>query len=597
MFCDFTFLNEINPLDESILPLINKDIKNFIDCPRNNDGMGAESYLDIETGTVHISTVKKKGLVCYYSTFERNGDDAISHSKEVELLPVNSDDSEKNEYKLNMIELNVDFVEISCKPSAKLGSIIQSIFRSAAFKKSYSFPSRAFYKSRNMQNDDKKLLPKDDEDRYSVFILVIESMSRINFDRWLTLTKEAIDGISSSKKSSFYNLKGLTKHADNSFPNLVTLLTGKSSQSIDPQISEAGPYDSLDLIWKKFQASGYKTSFLEEIPKFTLFNYYSKGFVDEPTDYYVRPFWVQTDKKFLFNKDIFADVCYAEEAKFDILLRQAKSFLIHGNKNQRPTFTFLMNIGVNHQDFNELKMLDTHLSNFILNFDNYHNTIFMIMGDHGNRFGPLVETEIGSIEERMPFFGLFLPPSLTIKQPSIAKNLLKNEYRLTSWFDINLMLHDILQKNFSEITHKQHSQSAFSPWREEIPLSRTCQEANIPDTYCVCIQFKEGNWNEETNHKIGQQLLNHINFKIKPFRQSCVSYRLGQVRSVMASSGQGKYLKVTISVEPSNGIFRATFYRSATGLELRGDITRLDSYGNQSHCLSNRSLKPYCLCK
>ena len=419
--CDFRFVDKIDPWDDTIAPFITEK-ENFVSCPPDNSVAehGIKSYLNIETGVVHVETKRSKRVTCYYSTFKRGGDDSVMVSKEEELfLDGNQDKSEWQHYELNMITLQTDFLKISCGYG----------FRYGVYSRAYSFPTVAFYskqksvKSKETMETSKKKVtiqdsrsPSKQAQRYSVFILVIESMSRINFNRFLNLTSVAIEEKVRSGETTFYNLKGLSKNADNSFPNMVALLANEDYRNMNPRIVD-GPYDSLDFIWKRFNASGYKTSFLEESPWFTLFNYNSKGFVHQPTDYYPRPFWITVKNPF---KPFPYDVCYGSEPKVEVLLRQGKSFHLHGKMNRIPTFTFLMSIEVNHNNFNELKNMDTHLSSFIQNFD-YENTIFFLMGDHGNRFGPSLETQIGWTDERMPFFGMFLPNSLTESHPSIVQ--------------------------------------------------------------------------------------------------------------------------------------------------------------------------------
>jgi hypothetical protein len=55
----------------------------------------------------------------------------------------------------------------------------------------------------------------------SVLIIVIESLSRINYLRYMNLTKKAFESL-----GNVFYLNGLTKMADNSYPNMIPFLTG-----------------------------------------------------------------------------------------------------------------------------------------------------------------------------------------------------------------------------------------------------------------------------------------------------------------------------------------------------------------------------------
>ena len=57
--------------------------------------------------------------------------------------------------------------------------------------------------------------------RPSVVVLVVESLSRLNYLRHMQLTQEAFQQL-----GNVFYLRGLTKMADNSHPNMVPFLTG-----------------------------------------------------------------------------------------------------------------------------------------------------------------------------------------------------------------------------------------------------------------------------------------------------------------------------------------------------------------------------------
>lgn len=59
-------------------------------------------------------------------------------------------------------------------------------------------------------------------------------------------------------------------------------------------------------------------------------------------------------------------------------------------------------------------------------------------------------------------------------------------------------------------------------------------------------------------------------------------------------------IELTILVEPSKGLFRSRLYRTANDLNQwiveSGQITRINKYGQQSSCITQRDLKPFCYC-
>ncbi|RWR98543.1 uncharacterized protein B4U79_05900, partial [Dinothrombium tinctorium] len=200
-----------------------------------------------------------------------------------------------------------------------------------------------------------------------------------------------------------------------------------------------GPYDELNFIWKQFKRNGYKTALIEDDPHFTLFNYNAKGFTRKPTDWYPRPYWIH-----IYNEDKLkrSGYCYNKEPRIEILLNQAKQFISKMGDN--PYFLFNFLIEVTHNDFNYAQLVDSHYANFIKVLKRkLKKSVFILMGDHGMRFGKILETFSGRVEERMPLFAIHLPSSLTRKYPHLKKYLRLNEARLISWFDVHQVMVDI----------------------------------------------------------------------------------------------------------------------------------------------------------
>ncbi|CAG2121023.1 unnamed protein product, partial [Medioppia subpectinata] len=247
----------------------------------------------------------------------------------------------------------------------------------------------------------------DTSDRPSVLVLVIESLSRVNYLRFMRQTRDSLE-----KMGKVVYMKGLTKLADNSFPNMVPFLTGRRVWSNELTNEDFGPYDDWPFVWKDFSKAGYKTALIEDFPTFTLFNYESKGFVEKPVDWYPRPFWIHLFRdvsKILLGLIPFElSNCYIDRfPKINLFLEQIKHFIHECQTKHFPYFAFTFYIEVTHNDFNRVQLIDSHVSHFFEQMKNQLNdTIVILMGDHGNRFGPLLQTVIGRIEERMPLFGV-----------------------------------------------------------------------------------------------------------------------------------------------------------------------------------------------
>jgi hypothetical protein len=68
-------------------------------------------------------------------------------------------------------------------------------------------------------------------------------------------------------------------------------------------------------------------------------------------------------------------------------------------------------------------------------------------GDHGNRFGSILQTVIGRIEERMPLFAIRIPELINKEFPHLLTNLELNSEKLMTWLDLHQLLLDIAKSN------------------------------------------------------------------------------------------------------------------------------------------------------
>ena len=77
----------------------------------------------------------------------------------------------------------------------------------------------------------------------NILLLGFDSVSRLNFERHFSLTKEFI------KRKGFYTMYGCNKVGDNMYPNLVPLLTGHYVEDIWSNTVKQ-KLDYFPLIWK-----------------------------------------------------------------------------------------------------------------------------------------------------------------------------------------------------------------------------------------------------------------------------------------------------------------------------------------------------------
>ena len=351
--------------------------------------------------------------------------------------------------------------------------------------------------------------------------MVVESLSRLNYLRFMEETKKFFE----TEMDNVHYLEGLNKIGDNSYPNMIALLSGKQAYTGEIPNDEIGPFDDNPMIWKEFSNAGYWTAFIEDMPKFTLFNYISKGFVHQPTSFYPRPMWLHIQRAHTSVYDLLypfsRDICiYERYPIINVLFDQTYSFVKQSHKSGRPFFAFSFLIQTTHNDFNRAKTLDAHLKEFFVRLKPYlDDTIVILMGDHGNRFGDVLQTKIGQIESRMPLFGISLPKSLKKSAPELENYLDRNKQRLVTWLDVHEMLLDVVNNNFTSYknTRDPNLTKTYSPWREEVSSKRSCSDAQIPNFHCVCDLRAIVSTNIDFVIDAAHALINFINRSLEPF--------------------------------------------------------------------------------
>jgi hypothetical protein len=98
---------------------------------------------------------------------------------------------------------------------------------------------------------------KEDPDKYNVMILGIDSISKINLYRSLKSTYATL------QKLDAIEFFGFSKVADNTFPNLIPVLTGLSADELSEACAPNSTFDNCHFIWKDFKH--HRSIFAEDV--------------------------------------------------------------------------------------------------------------------------------------------------------------------------------------------------------------------------------------------------------------------------------------------------------------------------------------------
>ncbi len=150
----------------------------------------------------------------------------------------------------------------------------------------------------------------------NVLMLGIDSISWLNFKRHFKLTEKL------AQKYDFHPIYGYNKIGDNTFPNLVAILTGNFYDKFwNESVRNKKYFDSLPFIWKEYSQQNFITALIEDLPKYSLFNYNRLGFMNAPTDYYLRPVSLAIEKH--LNR-----FCYKNYLEMEVIMRNFGKMLL-----------------------------------------------------------------------------------------------------------------------------------------------------------------------------------------------------------------------------------------------------------------------------
>ncbi|XP_021376681.1 uncharacterized protein LOC110465291 [Mizuhopecten yessoensis] len=233
-------------------------------------------------------------------------------------------------------------------------------------------------------------------------------------------------------------LMGYNKLGLNTFPNMVAILLGIT---VDEMNDDNTFYDRYPFIWKDFMEAGYVTLMGEDTHDQSLFNYQRKGFKWTPVDYYMRPHVMALEQNSGSNKTWCSGNFLVLQSVLDKLVEFVASY------RDVPHFAFTFIGKPSHDNSNRLGIVDLPLLRTLTDLNTrglLDNTVLMIFGDHGSRYGKMRNTFQGRLEENLPAFYVFLPQWFRKTHSYLFENLKTNRKKLTSNFDVYATLQDIL---------------------------------------------------------------------------------------------------------------------------------------------------------
>ena len=350
------------------------------------------------------------------------------------------------------------------------------------------------------------------------------------------------------------------------------------------------------------------------------------GFRKPPCDHYARPFWSAVPHTL---RGGLHENCINSQPQHMLQLEYLKSLFTAYPKERKFGFSFLSSLC--HQE--TIMPLSAAANNmyeffkFIRDSGYLNDTMFVVMGDHGARTGEFRTTLQGRLEERLPFLSLILPTFFHQKFPEFVNNLKLNTQVITTPLDLHATFLHLLK--YPENPSKSvltRGTSLFS----QIPRNRTCQEANIPEYFCPCVEWIPLDVTHAHVTISAQRAAEHINTLLsKDARVSrlCAKLKVDKIldgweetpnAKVQTFSGihngnglgvgmadfhsslsqSGCSYQVRFRTVPGYGIFEAWVKLVNGKFIVNEPISRINIYGSHPDCIksSHPHLRQFCYC-
>ncbi|XP_041985837.1 uncharacterized protein LOC121738071 isoform X2 [Aricia agestis] len=466
--------------------------------------------------------------------------------------------------------------------------------------------------------------PAGRENTFNVLIFGFDSTSKNTFIRRMPKSYRVLSEVLGATILNGYNIVG-----DGTPAALFPILTGKTELEL-PDVRKRmneGTLDDMPFIFYKLKEDGYRTAYFEDMPWIGTFQYRFNGFKRQPSDHYLRAFYMeesQSGRKWWSNKNRY---CVGDTPQYALMMNITEQFLDLPGK--KYCFTFIADI--THDDINMISVADDETAAFLTQVSRHvtRDTMVLVMGDHGPRYAKVRDTIQGKLEERLPLMAIRLPDDLKRSRPDAQNNLDMNSEVLTTPHDIYATVMDVLdmRQHWNDYKVKGADLTRGLTLLEQIPRNRSCSEAGVEPHWCSCLAWETLQPSEPTYHKAAEAVVNYINSLTESVRSLCIPRTLtsivwvsrqrpnaGVLTFVAARDADGYVGKfgdgittqrdnyqIKLVVGPGRGVYEASLVYNVAEDKFditTRDISRTNAYNNEPSCISatHPHLNMYCYC-
>uniref|UniRef100_A0A182Q8B6 Uncharacterized protein n=1 Tax=Anopheles farauti TaxID=69004 RepID=A0A182Q8B6_9DIPT len=591
---------DLDPVAKDVMRLFSKE--RFVPCSPKQPLTTIEQNFDNDTVLVRFHRDQMEAYLphfmryvrCCYQSIERAGA---------------KDKADKNFWVGECVPFNDSFL---LPPTVRNGILVRckaGVSESSKSKKAIYTNAHALVRPQpSVRERIDRFNGRTEKRPLSVLMVGIDSISRLNLIRAMPHTAQHL------YDTGWFELKGYNKIDDNTYPNLMAILTGYNN-SLAYSIcnpKKVGQLEECPFMWKYFADNGYATAYAEDEAGINTFNYHKYGFVAQPTDHYFRPVALAAEKNLSKKMKNSLTFCLGYQNYADYIYQYALDFASQYRND--PYFGLFWTNTFSHNDISDPSSMDRRMKYYLEQLDErgiLNSSMVVFFSDHGLRFGPVRMLMTGWLEERLPFNFIWLPEWFREEHPEIVQALKINRNRLTNPYDLHATLKHVLElsgriDNLPGPLSCPNCQSIFA----EVPWNRSCEETAIESHWCTCANFQPIDKRSVMVQRAVAFVIDYLNRDLEDHRNSttanyaCAKLTLGSITlAKMAREPKGKlpyndYLLI-FEGKPGGGKFESTVrhdqHRDA--FEITGSISRLNEYASQSECMHIDYLRKYCYCQ
>jgi hypothetical protein len=357
------------------------------------------------------------------------------------------------------------------------------------------------------------------------------------------------------------------------------------------------------------------TIHIDDRPDYGAFTYRFRGFSNQTTKHYFRHYSRRLVERIRKVKD--DDYCNGNMTRHQIVLNLFEKFKQTYNEKAR-NLALMHYVENSHNTESKFHWLDNDIYEFLKNGNEngfFENTVIFLFSDHGPRFNVKGKSSQHHLEERFPFFSIYIPSSFKDMFPEKYANFLLNKNLLSSPFDIYATVRDLTCLDSPEQKNKNEKNRSISLF-DRISPYRNCEDIGISQHYCTCIEpWQPIDIKSKKVLDAVQFTIESMNTLTNNFRHLCMKLQLDVIflSEILDKNGKN-ILKIEFKTRPNKGIYETIVYESDEkafefhsrkfSIRSRHDISRIDAYGDQPRCLLNvgtdqnlnLDLRKFCYC-